>query len=72
MPVYSGVPQGSVCGPMLFIVYVNDIMIPCLMEQSLYVDDILLYCTPADYHDLQGDVNNLCAWLPNASTHDHI
>jgi len=33
---------------------------------SLYVDDNVLYrtiYTPADYHHLQGDVNNLCAGL---------
>ena len=32
---------------------------------SLYVDDNVLYrpiYTSADYHHLQGDVNNLCAW----------
>ena len=52
---------------MLFIVYVNDITMTPLSDgrMSLYADDILVYhpiYTSADYHDLQGDVNNLCAW----------
>ena len=53
--------------PLLFIVYVNDITMIPLSDgtMSLYADDILLYrpiYTSANYHDLQGDVNNLCAW----------
>ena len=67
LPVYSGVPQGSVLGPLLFIVYVNDITMIPLSDGtiSLYADDILLYrpiYTHNDYHLLQGDVNNICTW----------
>jgi len=65
--VYSGVSQGCVLGPLLFIVYVNNITMIPLSDgtMSLYADDIVLYrpiYTPADYHQLQGDVNNLCTW----------
>jgi len=49
---------------LLFIVYVNDITMIPLSDgtMSLYADDILLYhpiYTPADFYDLQGDVNNI-------------
>lgn len=68
LPVRSGVPQGSVLGPLLFLVYVSDINDIDLSEGSklvLYADDILLYRaiqSPEDYVALQHDINKLTAW----------
>ena len=45
--VSSGVPQGSVLGPLLFSIYIDDITGVALSPQSdlvLYADDVLLYC----------------------------
>ena len=44
--VISGVPQGSVLGPLLFLIYIDDITSLQLSEGtkvSLYADDMLLY-----------------------------
>jgi hypothetical protein len=44
-PVTSGVPQGSILGPMLFLLFINDIpdAIPQATSTGLYADDAKLY-----------------------------
>ena len=43
--VTSGVPQGSVLGPLLFICYINDLTEEMKSTFKLYADDVLLYRT---------------------------
>ena len=67
LPVVSGVPQGSVLGPVLFIIYVNDITCIPLMEgnMSLFADDIMLYRpvrNATDYAILQSDIDKISVW----------
>ena len=63
--VVSGVPQGSVLGPILFLIYVNDI--PSVVDSHLllFADDIKLYRRIQSENDtvqLQDDINNLLNW----------
>ena len=63
--VTSGVPQGSVLGPTLFIIYVNEL--PSLVKSSMvmYADDAKLYREIQDTSDsliLQKDIDTLDDW----------
>ena len=63
IPVTSGVPQGSVLGPSLFLLYIDDIV--DIVKHSnirLFVDDTLLYKNINNIDDgalLQKDLENL-------------
>lgn len=68
--VTSGVPQGSLLGPMLFILYVNDL--PRTVSKgtsiALFADDAKCFRTlksDNDYTMLQNDIDNLYDWSLN-------
>ena len=69
LPVLSGVPQGSVVGPLLFLIYIDEIKSITLSPGShltLYADDMLFYrpiTNSADYALLQEDINRLSMWV---------
>ena len=63
--VTSGIPQGSVIGPLLFVVYINDL--PDIVKSSVYLfaDDTKIFNLVRDQNDrdtLQRDLEKLTEW----------
>ena len=64
-PVTSGVPQGSVLGPILFLIHITDIDLDVKNEVLKFVDDTKLFGTVMDEvatAGLQRDLNSLFEW----------
>ena len=61
----SGVPKGTVLGPLLFLIYINNIVEDISSKTKLFADDCLLYRVITSVQDataLQKDLDTLAQW----------
>ena len=63
--VKSGIPQGSVLGPVLFIIFINSLPETTISPTFLFADDAKIFreiTNPTDQQSLQQDINNMYSW----------
>lgn len=68
-PVLSGVPQGSVLGPFLFILFINDLPLITTLKTTLFADDACLsyaHDSPSHIESLVNkELEKVCKWMSN-------
>ena len=68
LPIACGVPQGSILGPLLFLIYINDLqMCTSSSTTKMYADDTCLFASAQDPSILQSNLNEglkkVLSWL---------
>ena len=62
--VISGTPQGSILGPVLFVIFINDLpdTVPNSVSCKLYADDVKLYASSNNSRSLAQSLSNISTW----------
>ena len=60
--VTSGIPQGSILGPILFTIFINDLPDQVDSYCKIFADDTKIYNTTREAKKLQDDINSMILW----------
>ena len=64
-PILAGVPQGSILGPFLFVIYINDLPNGLKTNAKLFADGISLFTIANDKKALNNDLSLISKWAFN-------
>ena len=70
--ILSGIPQGSVLGPIVFVIFINDLPDVVNSYIHLFADDTKMYADVVSIEDklvFQSDINKLCKWSMTSQLH---
>ena len=74
--VSSGIPQGSILGSLIFLIYINDMSQAVKCNLFLYADDTCLVCHHKDINEIEKKLNKnfqtICDWFVNNKLSIHF